>query len=716
MSTREFPTFSPRITATKISHVVQFYSHEDALVHQLSDFVGMALAAGSSAVVIATKGHEDRLSQRLRQQGLDLKRALALGRYVPLDASETLSMFMVAGMPEASRFVDVMSRLIARASAAADDASKRVVAFGEMVSLLFAEGRSEAAIRLEKLWNQLARSQPFSLYCAYPSQGFCREEHADALLKICAEHSEMMGDEKVNHTSGPEDGRTPSSPLQPQIQGPLAKRESHLKEEQFRLFMEVVPDYAIFMLDPQGRVSTWNAGAARIKGYSLSEIIGRHFSCFYPWEDALSGKPQRLLDLAVKNGHVQDEGWRVRKDGTLFWANVTIVAVRDHGGKLLGFGKVTHDLSEKRRAELALSRSEDQFRLMAEAVRDYAIFMLDPDGHISSWNRGAERIKGYSAAEILGRHFSCFYPEDEVRAGKPARELREALQNGRLEDEGWRRRKDGSLFWANVIITPVRNSAGKLLGFAKVTRDMSEKMQKERSLRELSLHVLRMQDEERKRIGRDLHDTLGQCVTAMKIGLDTLASSVGENDAATTRQIKQCVSLAEECVREVRTLSYLLYPPMLEEMGLQSAISWYLEGFATRSGIQATFDASDYFGRLSRETELALFRVLQESLTNVHRHSGSKTAHVRLSKKNGSAILEISDQGRGFAADVLEEWGKSWQRAVGVGLRGMRERLERLGGSLEIASERKGAKVIASVPVSSGSLEVEVKATRETVL
>jgi PAS domain S-box-containing protein len=695
MSTSEVPGLAPKNEAGHGSHCVQFYSDEGALIHQLSDFVGSALLEGSSAIVIATKGHQDRLSRRLCEQGLDLSKALASGRYIPLDAAETLSAFMVDGVPEASRFAEVMSRVIARASAAAESNGRQVVAFGEMVSLLFAQGRSEAAVRLERLWNQLVRSHVFSLYCAYPSQNFSREKHTDALLKICAEHSRIICDGMVVQNA--------SLRRNQDIEALLAQMESHLKEEQFRLFMEVVPDYAIFMLDPEGRISTWNAGAARTKGYSASEIIGRHFSCFYPWEDALSGKPQRLLGLAIKNGHVEDEGWRVRKDGTTFWANVTIVAVRDHSGKLLGFGKVTHDLTEKRRAELALSRSENQFRLMAEAVRDYAIFMLDPDGHVTTWNTGAERIHGYGIGEILGRHFSCFYPEDEVRAGHPARELREALQNGGLEDEGWRRRKDGSLFWANVILTPVRNSESKLIGFAKITRDMTERMQKERSLRELSLHLLQMQDEERKRIGRDLHDTLGQCVTAMKIGLDTLASTAGKRDASMNGQIQQCVGLAEECLREVRTLSYLLYPPMLEEIGLQSAISWYLEGFAGRSGIKATFEASPEFGRLSRETELALFRVLQESLTNVHRHSGSKTAHVQLANNDGKAILEITDQGRGFSAEILEEWGKSWQRAVGVGLRGMRERLEQLGGSLEIVSSKEGTRVIASVPTASRS-------------
>ena len=528
----------------------------------------------------------------------------------------------------------------------------------------------------------------------------------DSLFRICAEHSDVIPEERYNderyndenNSDLPPAGRRSFATAKPEIEHVLANVESRLKEEQFRLFMEVVPDYAIYMLDPQGNVTTWNAGAERIKGYSTNEILGRNSSCFYPWEDVIAGKPQKLLDLALQHGNCEGEGWRIRKDGSTFWASVTTAAIRDKNGELLGFGNVTRDLSERRRAEIALCRSEDRFHLMAEAVHDYAIFMLDPEGNVSSWNTGAERIKGYKAAEIIGRHFSCFYSEEEVRAGKPARELVEAVKNGRFEEEGWRRRKDGSVFWANVIITPVKNEEDKLIGFAKVTRDVTERMQKERSLRDLTLHLLRMQDEERKRIGRDLHDTLGQCVSAMKISLDLLAANLKPTDPEISKQVLQCVDLAQECVREVRTISYLLYPPMLEEMGLRSATSWYLEGFTSRSGIHATFDVSPDFGRLSRDTELALFRVLQESLTNVHRHSGSATAHVRLSAKDGMAILEISDNGTGIPAEVLLEWGKSWQRAIGVGLRGMRERLTQLGGKLDISSSDQGAIVVAIVP------------------
>src|SRR5258708_1162311 len=237
----------------------------------------------------------------------------------------------------------------------------------------------------------------------------------------------------------------------------LSETHWHQREEPFRLFIESVQDYAMVMLEPNGRVAAWNAGAERTKGYKASEIIGQHFSRFYSEEDVRDGHPQRLLDLALEEGRAEDEGWRVRKDGSKFWARVTITAIRDATGKLIGFGKVTRDLTEHRRAEVALRSSEERSRLFIEAVQDYAIFMLDPEGSVITWNMGAERIKGYKASEIVGQHFSRFYPEEDVRSGKPAWELEVAGREGRYEDEGWRVRKDGSRFWANVIITLAQN-------------------------------------------------------------------------------------------------------------------------------------------------------------------------------------------------------------------------------------------------------------------
>jgi PAS domain S-box-containing protein len=252
--------------------------------------------------------------------------------------------------------------------------------------------------------------------------------------------------------------------------------------ESFRLLVEGVQDVAIFMLDGAGRVSTWNSGAERIKGYRAEEVIGQHFSRFYPPEAVAAGQPARLLALAAREGRVQDEGWRVRKDGSRFWAEVIITALRDSEGSVIGFAKVTRDLTARKEAQDALRRSEHTFQLLVESIQDYAVFMLDPDGRVATWNGGAERIKGYAAQEIIGQHFSVFYQPEDVAQGKPRWELEIAEREGRHEDEGWRVRKDGTRFWANVAISAMRDGHGALMGFAKVTRDLTERRRVEQAL------------------------------------------------------------------------------------------------------------------------------------------------------------------------------------------------------------------------------------------
>lgn len=254
----------------------------------------------------------------------------------------------------------------------------------------------------------------------------------------------------------------------------------------YRRLVESVSDYAIFALDPEGYVSSWNPGAQRIKGYTADEIIGRHFSSFYPPDDIAAGKPAWELEVAAREGRVEDEGWRLRKDGSRFWANVVISAVRDNQGQVTGFTKVTRDVTERRSAEEALRQSEERFRILVHSVQDYAILMLDPEGRVSSWNKGAERIKGYPADEIIGRSFMLFYPPDALARGLPQRELEVAAREGRFEDESWRLRKDGSRFWANVVITALHSTDGRLIGFAKVTRDLTARREAEAQARRLA--------------------------------------------------------------------------------------------------------------------------------------------------------------------------------------------------------------------------------------
>jgi PAS domain S-box-containing protein len=575
--------YDPRST-----HIVQFYREDRALISTLANYFGPALSNGDAAIVVATYEHHAALKAELKSMGHDVNTLIREGRYQAFEAPQLLAQFMVDGMPDATRFLALIGRLVERAKSSVKHDSPCIVIFGEMVAILWAEGKHEAAIKLEGLWNDLAKQHSFTLRCAYPMTGFTDYAHAEPFMRICTEHTSVIPDE----TFAPQDSQD-------------------------------IPDE----------------------------------------------RSRRVAELQQK--------------------------------------------LEALEQQKALHQIDQQLRLLVEAVHDYAIFMLDPDGRVKSWNRGAQRIKGYKATEIIGKHFSVFYPPDDISDGKPQRELEIAIRDGRLEDEGWRVRKDGSKFWANVIITPVKDSEGTLIGFGKVTRDATEKMlaqreleesqrklqASEKSLRQLSLHLLRTQDEERRRIGRDLHDSLGQNLAVLKMKLDSLVNRPSGNPVSDANDVKQCAQMTDEAVKEVRTISYLLYPPMLEEMGLKSAIPWYLEGFMKRSGIATTFSISADFKRLPSEIELAIFRVLQEGLTNVHRHSGSETADVRLSMKESAAVLEVSDHGQGLKGHNFEKSGQDWVGALGVGLRGMNERMRLVGGSLEMSSSPEGTTITATVPM-----------------
>ena len=579
---------SPRKISNSIfehhsAHVVHFYREDNSLLDELSLYIGGSLVNGDSVVALATSDHLDTLARKLKAKGLDLAKVIGQGRYQAFAASDILPQLMTNAMPDSLRFTELVGGFVERANAAAKSEPARTVVFGEMVALLWAEGKYEAAMRLEELWNDLAKSHSFFLRCAYPMASFSKNEHTEPFLKICAAHSSVVPEESYANLLDDEGRRRNVAALQQRLEILEEQKAAYENEQQLHLLVDAVQDYAIFMLDANGCIRTWNRGAQRFKGYQASEILGRHFSCFYSEEDVKAGKPQRELEIATRDGRVEDEGWRVRKDGSKFWANVVITALKDASGNIIGFGKVTRDFTERMLAQRALEESQR-----------------------------------------------------------------------RLQDS-------------------------------------------EKSLRQLSLHLLRSQDEQRRRIGRDLHDSLGQYLSVLKMRLDSLARGKTTADAA---ELEECTDLTEKALKEVRTISYLLYPPMLEEMGLRSAILWYLDGFMKRSGIQTTFEVSPEFKRLSPDAEIALFRVLQESLTNVHRHSESPTAKVRLSLDNGSVVLEIGDEGKGMEFQHFGESGEGGAATIGVGLRGMNERMRELGGRLDVSSSAKGTTVTATIPVT----------------
>ncbi|KII33932.1 hybrid sensor histidine kinase/response regulator [Pseudomonas fluorescens] len=255
-----------------------------------------------------------------------------------------------------------------------------------------------------------------------------------------------------------------------------------IEEMRFRLLIDAVVDYAIYMIDPDGIITSWNSGAKRFKGYEEAEILGEHFSRFYTADDRAAGLPQRALDTAIREGRFEGEGWRVRKDGTNFWSHVVIDPIIDPNGKLLGFAKITRDLTDRKMAEETLKRSEQQFRLLVQGVTDYALYMLSPEGRVSNWNQGAQRIKGYLPEEIIGQHFSIFYTPEDRELGEPQRALEIATREGRFENKSWRMRKDGTRFLAHVVVDAIRGDTGTLLGFAKITRDITEAHQAQQAL------------------------------------------------------------------------------------------------------------------------------------------------------------------------------------------------------------------------------------------
>ncbi|WP_410635668.1 PAS domain S-box protein [Amycolatopsis sp. cmx-4-83] len=450
-----------------------------------------------------------------------------------------------------------------------------------------------------------------------------------------------------------------------------------MDDDRFRLLVQGVLDYAIFMLDPQGRISSWNAGAERIKGYRADEIIGQHFSVFYPAEDVAAGKPAKELEVAAAEGRLEDEGWRIREDGTRFWANVVITALYDDRGELKGFGKVTRDVSDRRAAEVALRESEERFRLLVQSVVDYAIFVLDPQGRISSWNAGAERIKGYRVEEIIGQHFSVFYPAEDVAAGKPAWELEVAAAEGRLEDEGWRVRKDGTRFWANVVITALLDDRGRLQGFGKVTRDMTERRNAEQALRDrgrLVGHLVEAQEVERRRIAWDVHDESIQSMVAVGMRLQLLASRLPEPAAAAVGGLDESVQAA---IARLRGLVSRLRPPELDHHGLVEAISAYVEEVAGRWELAHSV-RDELTDEPSPEAATTAYRICQEALSNVHKHARATRIDVTLSTVDNGTRLRIADDGIGAAAG---EAGSGH-----FGLVEMHERAEAAHGWLSVTS------------------------------
>jgi len=485
--------------------------------------------------------------------------------------------------------------------------------------------------------------------------------------------------------------------------GAEAHEAGWLEAERWRLLIDSVRDYAIFMLDPQGRILTWNPGAERTKGYLAEEIIGQHFSRFYTPEDLRIGRPQAHLRRAAEEGRVEYEGWRVRKDGSHFWANVVLSAMRDGSGQLRGFAKVTRDLTERRAAEDQLRQSEERFRLIVDSVKDYAIFMLDPAGYVVTWNGGAERIKGYQAKEIIGQHFTRFYPEEDVRAGKCDLELEGALREGRFEDEGWRVRKDGSRFWANVVITAIRDSLGRHVGFAKVTRDLTERHRQEQERLELAQaqEAIRLRDEFLSIASHELKTPLTSLLLLLQSVRDqddVLGPRTVNRIARAARSAERLSDLIESLldVSRIAAGQFNLSPQRFDLSEAVRESAERLREAATRAGCELVVRADhETVGTWDR---LRLEQVVSNLVSNAIKYAAQSPIEVSLGQQEDTAVLQVRDWGPGIPEEALPRIFDRFERAtemrhyggLGLGLYVVREIVQAHGGKVAVQNLPEG--------------------------
>jgi PAS domain S-box-containing protein len=512
------------------------------------------------------------------------------------------------------------------------------------------------------------------------------------------------------------------------------RKELRDSEERFKLLVHSIRDYAIFMLDRDGVVLTWNAGAERFKGYRADEIIGQHFSRFYPPEALERGVPAHELEVATDAGAFEDEGWRVRKDGSLFWANVVITAMRDADGDLLGFAKVTRDLTQRRAHEEELRRSEERFRLLIEGVAEYAIFMLDPNGKVATWNVGAERIKGYTASEIIGQHFSMFYPNDARESGWPEHELQVAAEKGTFVDNGWRLRKDGTTFWANVTITAIRDDTGHLVGYAKLTRDMTETkrveemelvnqqreemLDAERSARMSAQRATRVKDEFLATLSHELRTPLSAILGWTQVllrretpkGLDTQKRAIeviDRNARVQVQLIDDLLDLSRIMTGKIRLDLHQVSFASVVEAAVDSAMpSADAKGVRLKAILGANPDIVSADGA-------RLQQVVWNLLTNAIKFTPKGgQVQVLLQRVNSHLELSVSDTGIGIPADYLphvfdrfSQKDSSTTRTfggLGLGLAICKQLVELHAGSIRAASqgEGKGATFSVQLPLS----------------
>ena len=504
-----------------------------------------------------------------------------------------------------------------------------------------------------------------------------------------------------------------TAPSRPKVEK-ITPHTSLQSEKVFRLLADNVRKYALFLLSPEGMVASWNPGAERMKGYETGEIVGKHFSVFYTQPDLEIRKPWHELEVAAEVGRYEDEGWRLRKDGSRFWANVVITAIRDENGELLGFGKITQDLTDRREAER-------RYRLLIEGVTDYAIYTLDPKGFITSWNAGAERIKGYSADEIVGKHFSTFYTPEDTAARIPDSVLRRATEAGHFEGEGWRVRKDGTRFWSSVVVTPMRNEEGALVGFSKITRDVTDRKQLldtvQRHANELELRVAEREqtNAELEAFSYSVSHDLRSPLRAIEGFSDIITTDFGDQLPAEVKeyllQISQATGRMNRLVQDLLDYSRLtrvdLKPEAVEIAKVADDALQQMEQ-KLRGRVHLTIAE----GLRAYVHPATLTQVLYNLISNGLKFARPGTepkVEVSASTEGGRVRIAVHDNGIGIAPQHHERIFKVFEKlhapskypGTGIGLAIVKRGITRMGGTVSLTSEPgKGSTFTIEVPAA----------------
>jgi len=492
------------------------------------------------------------------------------------------------------------------------------------------------------------------------------------------------------------------------------KKEQELtlrvNEERFRVMVENIRDYSMFLLDVNGYIQTWNDGAAQMTGYSANDVIGKHVSIFYSDTQTKMSKAEFEMKTAIETGKFEEEGWRVKKNGSLFWAYVVITALYNDHNQLIGFSKVTRDLSEKKQQDELLRLSEEKYRLLVEQVTDYGIFMLDEKGRIVSWNEGARRIKGYETHEILGKYFSIFYPEEDIISGKPAYELKVAIKEGRYEEEGWRIRKDGSGFWASIVITAVYNNAGALIGCSKVTRDLTERKQAEKALRDsyeryrqlasqlkITNDELSYANEELEQFTSIVSHDLQEPVRTIKSFLQLIDITLDEMQSV---ELKSYITKSINAANRMKELIHNLLhysqlskgELMIQKVDVHEIVAQALQNLKTAIDISNARITTNIKVQQVYGDRVQLIQLIQNLISNALKFTNSPAPHIEIfcEMENEHPVFSISDNGIGIAREDLEKVFEIFRRlapnkaypGTGIGLAICKKIVDRHNGRI----------------------------------